>query len=73
MATTITYINESLVDEKVVGALRYVLPMLNSFSALASMRSQPGIHALSTAGSFRASQAICCETLSWRLPCISMS
>lgn len=32
MATTISTINESLVDKKVVSALRYLLPMLNSFS-----------------------------------------
>lgn len=32
MASTITYINESLVDKKVVEALRYFMPMLNSFS-----------------------------------------
>lgn len=32
MATTMTYINKSLVDERVVSALRYVLPMFNSFS-----------------------------------------
>lgn len=32
MATTISTINESLVDQKVVEALRYVLPMLDAFS-----------------------------------------
>lgn len=32
MATTFTTINQSLVDERVVTALRYVLPMLRSFS-----------------------------------------
>jgi hypothetical protein len=32
MASTISTINQSLVDQKVVAALRYVLPMLKSFS-----------------------------------------
>jgi hypothetical protein len=32
MATTISTINESLVDQKVVAALRYILPMLKAFS-----------------------------------------
>lgn len=32
MASTISTINQSLVDERVVAALRYVLPMLRSFS-----------------------------------------
>ena len=32
MASTISTVNESLVDQNVVGALRYVLPMLKSFS-----------------------------------------
>lgn len=32
MATTISTINESLVDQKVVAALRYFLPMLKAFS-----------------------------------------
>jgi len=32
MASTISTVNQSLVDEKVVSALRYLLPMLNSFS-----------------------------------------
>lgn len=32
MASTISTVNEALVDDKVVEALRYVMPMLNSFS-----------------------------------------
>lgn len=32
MATTVSSVNEALVDEKVVGALRFVLPMLRAFS-----------------------------------------
>lgn len=32
MATTISTINQALVDERVVAALRYILPMLNAFS-----------------------------------------
>jgi hypothetical protein len=32
MASTISNVNQALVDERVVGALRYVLPMLNAFS-----------------------------------------
>jgi len=40
MSTTISSINESLVDQKVVAALRYILPMFRSFSYAVEMNGK---------------------------------
>src|SRR6218665_3248038 len=54
------------------GPILSAMPIAYWFSPVASTLSQPGMQSLSTSGSFKASQACCCVTASWRLPCISM-
>jgi hypothetical protein len=54
------------------GPIFTAMPTAYWFSPVDSTLSQPGMQVLSTSGSFKASQACCCVTASWRLACISM-
>src|SRR6059058_4737313 len=54
------------------GPILTAMPIAYWFSPVASTLSQPGMHTFSTSGSLRASQACCCVTARWRLPCMSM-
>ena len=54
------------------GPILMATPTLYTLASASSNLSQPGMQALSMSGLFKASQACCWVTKSWRWPCMSM-